>query len=168
MDRLRLGGQFANQSVGAEPIDTDDINELTLSCPGTEIQGIKIKYMFLTYRNPMKLFRWQKGRQKTGYDKMLLATAKRFPLPFDLYLLRFNEGSEVPSHKDLVQKGEHYRLNIILKKAKSGGDFLCSEALWQTSRIKYFRSDISEHAVTKVTKGTRYVLSLGWLKQRKQ
>jgi len=44
----------------------------------------------------MKLFHWQKGRQKTGYDKMLLATAKRFPLPFDLYLLKFGEGTEVP------------------------------------------------------------------------
>ena len=115
----------------------------------------------------MRIFRWQKGRQKSGYDKMLLATAKRFPLPFDLYLLRFNEGSEVPLHKDPVRLGEHYRLNIVLKKAKRGGEFICQEMLWQTSRIKYFRSDISEHAVTKVSQGTRYVLSLGWLKKNK-
>ena len=115
----------------------------------------------------MKLLRWQKGRQETGYDKMLLATAKRIPLPFDLYLLKFGVGSEIPPHKDPVEVGEHYRLNIVLKKAKEGGDFICSETLWQTSRIKYFRSDISEHAVSKVTVGTRYVLSLGWLRNSK-
>ncbi len=115
----------------------------------------------------MKLFRWQKGRQQTGYDKMLLATAKQFPLPFDLYLLRFSEGTEIPLHKDPVMNGEHHRLNIVLKHAKEGGRFICEETLWQTARIKYFRSDISEHAVTKVTRGTRYVLSLGWLRKSK-
>jgi hypothetical protein len=35
---------------------------------------------------------WQRGRQGTGYDKMLLATA-RWPLPFDCYLLRYPQGS---------------------------------------------------------------------------
>ena len=98
---------------------------------------------------------------------MLLATSKRFPRPFDLYLLRFAEGAEVPPHKDPVSEGEHHRLNLVLKKAKQGGKFICDEALWETSRIKYFRSDISEHAVTRVTSGTRYVLSLGWLRKDK-
>ena len=31
-------------------------------------------------------FRWQRGRQGTGYDKMLLLTA-RWPLGFDSWLL---------------------------------------------------------------------------------
>lgn len=113
----------------------------------------------------MKLFRWYKGRQESGYDKLLLATAKRFPIPFDLYLLRFNEGSEIPPHKDEVSDGEHHRLNIVIKNAKQGGEFICNNILWQTKRIKYFRSDISEHSVTKVRKGKRYVLSLGWLRR---
>ncbi|WP_341501277.1 hypothetical protein [Gallaecimonas sp. GXIMD4217] len=45
--------------------------------------------------------RWQKGRQQSGYDKLLLLTGT-WPLPFDCYLLRFNEGSAIPPHVDRV------------------------------------------------------------------
>lgn len=69
-------------------------------------------------RNYLSLaFRWQRGRQGTGYDKMLLATA-RWPLPFDSYLIRYPEGSEIPPHTDPVQAGRHYRLNIVLKSPR--------------------------------------------------
>ena len=70
-------------------------------------------------------FRWQKGRQGTGYDKMLLLTA-RWPLPFDSYLIRYPESSEIPPHSDPVQTGKHYRLNLVLKAPKSGGEFICA------------------------------------------
>ena len=53
-----------------------------------------------------KAFRWQPGRQGTGYDKMLLFTAL-WPIPFDSYLLRYPEGSEIPPHTDPVQAGRH-------------------------------------------------------------
>ena len=110
-----------------------------------------------------QLFRWQKGRQNTGYDKMLLGT-NVWPLPFDLYLLRFREGQGIPPHVDHVSQGKHYRLNMVIKKAKSGGDFHCETPIFETSRIKLFRSDISRHSVDPVTKGSRYVLSLGWIR----
>ena len=42
-------------------------------------------------------WRWQRGRQGTGYDKMLLLTG-RWPLPFDSYLIRYPEGSAIPPH----------------------------------------------------------------------
>jgi len=109
-----------------------------------------------------KVFRWEIGRQKTGYDKMLLLTGM-WPLPFDLYLLRFLEGSEIPPHVDKVEEGQHYRLNIILKKAQRGGEFICSDTIWNRARVKLFRSDIAEHSVTHVNAGSRYVLSLGWV-----
>jgi hypothetical protein len=48
--------------------------------------------------------RWQKGRQNSGYDKLLLA-AVPFPIPFDRYLLRFPEGSQIPPHRDPVRAG---------------------------------------------------------------
>lgn len=64
------------------------------------------------------LFKWQKGRQKTGYEKMLLAGAV-WPIKFDLYLLKFPEGCEVPSHTDDVKNGRHYRLNIVLKQSQA-------------------------------------------------
>lgn len=110
-----------------------------------------------------KVFRWQAGRQNSGYDKMLLLTGL-LPIPFDVYLLRFPEQSEVPEHVDKVEKGEHYRFNIILKNAKQGGLFSCSDPIFETYRIKLFRPDISKHSVSRIQKGTRYVFSIGWIK----
>ena len=41
--------------------------------------------------------RWERGRQGSGYDKLLLA-ANAFLIPFDLYLLRFPVGTYIPPH----------------------------------------------------------------------
>jgi hypothetical protein len=112
-------------------------------------------------------FRWQRGRQGTGYDKMLILTA-RWPLPFDSYLIRYPEGSEIPPHTDPVKIGKHYRLNVILKSPQSGGEFLCANPIYTSKRIKLFRPDVCEHSVTKVVGGSRYVLSLGWVKKSNQ
>eukprot|EP00746_Dinoflagellata_sp_MGD_P140514 gnl/MRDRNA2_/MRDRNA2_73745_c0_seq2.p1 gnl/MRDRNA2_/MRDRNA2_73745_c0~~gnl/MRDRNA2_/MRDRNA2_73745_c0_seq2.p1 ORF type:complete len:113 (-),score=14.18 gnl/MRDRNA2_/MRDRNA2_73745_c0_seq2:61-399(-) len=111
----------------------------------------------------MKLFRWQQGRQLSGYDKMLLLRCSSW-LKFDMYLLRFPQGSEIKPHQDKVDKGHHYRLNVILKEAQAGGEFICSKPIFETPRIKFFRPDECEHSVTKVTKGARYVLSVGWVR----
>jgi len=109
-----------------------------------------------------KLYRWERGRQETGYDKMLLGVTF-WPLPMDIYLLRFNEGSEIPPHRDSVEKGDHFRLNLVLKAAKLGGEFNCVDPIFETQRIKFFRPDVSEHSVSKVVKGNRYLLSVGWV-----
>lgn len=111
----------------------------------------------------MKLLRWERGRQETGYEKMLIATAS-WPKPFDMYLLRFHPGHEIPPHIDKVAEGEHHRINIILKNAKEGGKFICKNAIYESKWVKYFRPDKSEHEVTKIVEGTRYVFSLGWIK----
>jgi hypothetical protein len=116
-----------------------------------------------SWRNYWALaFRWQRGRQGTGYDKMLLATA-RWPLRFDSYLIRYPEGSEIPPHTDPVQAGRHYRLNIILKSPRAGGEFVCATPMYASRRIKLFRPDACEHSVTRVEGGSRYVLSVGWV-----
>lgn len=93
---------------------------------------------------------------------MLLLTAP-WPIPFDSYLIRYPEGSEIPSHTDPVQTGRHYRLNIILKAPKSGGEFICKNPIYSSTRLKLFRPDASEHSVTRVVGGSRYVLSVGWV-----
>ena len=111
-----------------------------------------------------KLFRWERGRQKSGYDKMLLCWAK-WPIKFDTYLLKFPQGSEIAPHTDQVDSGKHYRLNIVLKNADLGGEFICESPIFETKRIKLFRPDISEHQVSKVVKGERYLLSIGWIKE---
>lgn len=113
--------------------------------------------------NFRKLFRWQVGRQRSGYDKMFLF-GSHYWFKFDLYLLRFKQGSYISPHTDKVRQGKHYRLNIVLKQADEGGEFHCAAPLYETKRIKLFRPDICEHSVTKVIKGTRYLLSVGWVR----
>ena len=114
-------------------------------------------------RNYVRLaFRWQSGRQGSGYDKMLLLTAP-WPVPFDSYLIRYPEGSSIPPHTDPVQRGRHYRLNLILKSPRSGGEFVCATPIYASARIKLFRPDQCEHSVTRVEGGSRYVLSIGWV-----
>ncbi len=112
-----------------------------------------------------KLFHWELGRQKSGYDKMLIC-GSLWPIKFDTYLLRFPEGSEIVPHKDKVEFGKHYRFNIVLKNATEGGEFICSNPIFQTKRINFFRPDKSEHQVSKIIKGSRYLLSIGWVKNR--
>jgi len=109
-------------------------------------------------------FRLQRGRQAGGYDKMLLATAARWPLPFDCYLIRYPEDSFIMPHTDPVTAGRHYRLNIVLKSPKRGGEFICADPIFETHRIKLFRPDACEHSVTRVEGGSRYVLSIGWVR----
>lgn len=108
-------------------------------------------------------FRWQRGRQASGYDKMLLLQGL-IPLPFDVYLLRFPQGSEVPPHTDPVGSGRHFRLNIVIRRARSGGEFICAAPIFALSRIKFFRPDVCEHRVTRVESGARYVFSVGWIR----
>jgi hypothetical protein len=106
-------------------------------------------------------FRWRRGRQLSGYDKMLIVQSY-WPLPFDV--LRYPEGSEITPHTDPVSTGDHYRLNVVLWRAGEGGEFQCADALYASARIKVFRPDRSEHSVTKVVRGSRYVLSVGWIR----
>lgn len=104
--------------------------------------------------------RWRAGRQQTGYEKMLLFVSS-FLLPFDCYLLRFGEGAEIPPHTDPVTEKRHFRLNIVLWHARHGGEFVCSDPIYASARIKLFRPDVASHGVTRVEAGKRIVLSLG-------
>lgn len=101
--------------------------------------------------------RWQQGRQGTGYRKLLLARGRRF----DLWLLHFPTGSHVPEHRDAVTRGRHVRVNLVLRQAASGGEFRCAQPIVDWSRLKVFRSDLCEHAVTRIKRGNRWVLSFG-------
>ncbi len=109
-------------------------------------------------------FRWQAGRQGSGYDKMLRLTA-RWPLPFDSYLIHYPESSEIPPHTDPVTAGRHYRLNLVLKAPRSGGEFRCATPIFETRRIRLFRPDACEHSVSRVVGGSHYVLSIGWVRR---
>ena len=58
--------------------------------------------------------KWELGRQGTGYEKVTLLMT-RFPIPMDAYLLRYTKDTGVPPHKDTLEQGRHYRLNIRTK-----------------------------------------------------
>lgn len=111
------------------------------------------------------LWRWRQGRQGTGYEKLLLATAP-WPVPFDLYLLRFREGIEVPWHVDQSKPGQrHYRLNVTLRPALAGGRFETKDGrpIVSLGWLALFRPDRVTHAQTRIDRGTQLMLSLGWL-----
>ncbi|WP_205746121.1 2OG-Fe(II) oxygenase [Dyella terrae] len=97
---------------------------------------------------------------------MLLA-GSLWPLPCDCYLLRFPAGTTVPPHVDRVERGRHFRLNIILRPAKRGGEFVCERPIFISRRIKLFRPDRETHSVTRIEEGTRWVLSFGWVRGAK-
>ena len=112
--------------------------------------------------------KWTKGRQGTGYFKMKLFESRKFH--FDCYILRFPKGSKLITHVDKVNSDwEHHRFNFILKKAKVGGVFHA----WFMPRKKRnarwyrFRPDIHPHGMTPIVEGSRYVLSIGWLRRKK-
>jgi hypothetical protein len=114
--------------------------------------------------------RWESGRQKSGYDKLLLASSKR--LKFDLYLLRFPRDCSVPEHRDPAVPGyEHHRINLTLKKPLHGGEIVvhgpCIRRL--CGRYMRFRPDLYLHWMTSVeyiwNTSHMYVLSLGWLRK---
>ena len=110
-----------------------------------------------------KLFSWERGRQRSGYDKMLLCRIFA-PFKFDVYLIKFPQGSEIKPHIDNVKTGRHFRLNITLKHAAKGGEFICDNPIINYNRVKLFRPDIEQHQVSKIEKGSRYILSIGWIK----
>lgn len=119
--------------------------------------------MFIAKLKNSKWLRWDEGRQQSGYKKMLLLTG-HFPLPFDFYFLKFEEGSSIPEHIDPAKSGyKHYRMNIILKKSISGGEFISEKNILDFQRLKFFRPDLYKHSVTEVKGGSRFVLSFGFL-----
>jgi hypothetical protein len=111
----------------------------------------------------MLAFNWEPGRQGTGYEKLKLINNWRYFSRFkwDLYLLRYPTGSGIPSHRDPVPKHKHYRLNIYLWNAKSGGVPEHDDVIISNRFFTLFRPDVCTHSVTTVKAGTRYVLSFG-------
>ena len=108
---------------------------------------------------------WQKGRQSSGYQKLTLWDS--YP-KWDLYILRMKPEGYVPWHRDKLKNTElkHYRCNFIIKHAKVGGRFIMDgNPLFKFWRLVVFRPDIVQHRVSKVEKGTRYILSLGFTKK---
>ena len=104
---------------------------------------------------------WTRGRQGTGYFKRRLLSLRIGSFGTGVFILKFPQGCDVPRHQDPVDGYSHYRLNIVLQHAERGGEFLCDKPILNLSRFKLFRPDKSPHSVSRIEKGTRYVLSIG-------
>lgn len=103
--------------------------------------------------------RWVSGRQGGDYKKKLLA---KFRIPlifgFDMYLLKFDPGFKLKEHVDKVDRGRHFRLNIILR---GDGEFNCEKTIIRTKRIILFRPDKYLHSMQNGNI-ERKVLSIGF------
>lgn len=102
--------------------------------------------------------RVQTGRQGTGYFKRALFESKTF----DAWILTFPKGSRVPPHRDPINGRAHFRLNIVFQEAEEGGTFICADPIFMGRRFAFFRSDKSVHCVSRVVKGERKVISIGF------
>ena len=111
------------------------------------------------FERVLKKLPWVAGRQGSGYNKLCLFQSKW--LMCDCYLLYYPQGSRIGVHTDEVESGRHYRLNIMLKKAKKSGEFICPDATFRFWRITLFRPDIQEHMVHTIREGYRVMLSIG-------
>lgn len=110
-------------------------------------------------------FNWVGGRQNGTYMKFVMLYSEKFK--FDMYLLKFPTGAYLDNHRDKAPEGyEHHRLNIVLNSGYKGGKFIIKGKA-QKGRIFRFRPDKYTHKVTPVKEGTRYVLSIGWLRRAK-
>lgn len=122
---------------------------------------------------------WKPGRQGTGYDVLALPRVReplvvralaRIGTPFehywDVYLIRYADGSHIPPHRDEAQHGRrHRRLNALLAAPRAGGvlsidgtriDLAIGDAV-------VFDPDRETHEVTRVA-GTRVMFSVGaWI-----
>lgn len=114
----------------------------------------------------MKLFRWNKGRQGTGYDKFPILVSES--LKCDFYVLKFPAGVEVPKHRDPVKPGyRHHRINYTFWGSVDKGQrmyILGKIKRWW--RFEYFRPDVHEHGLP-IVRDTMYMLSFGWLTKDK-
>lgn len=111
----------------------------------------------------MRLFRWEDGRQRTGYRKLKLLEVT-WPIKMDMYVLNFAKGVGVVPHTDKVPTGRHYRMNITLVKPKFGGVFFCRNKIVSLGRLVVFRPDVEEHYLTPPATGPLYMLSIGWVR----
>jgi len=97
-------------------------------------------------------FRWQPGRQGTGYRKLLVAKGRRW----DLYVLDYPVGTSIPTHVDPVPGRRHWRVNLRIW----GDDVFEGDAALHLGPLVVFRPDVTPHSVTKVGR-RRVVLSFG-------
>jgi hypothetical protein len=111
----------------------------------------------------MKFFKWQNGRQQgCEYKKFTLWYFRLGKLGFDAYILKYQGDQVLPKHKDPIENGKHWRLNIGYGVA----NFVCEKLILGKRigklTIFLFRPDLYNHSLYVFEKTTK--LSLGFAK----
>jgi len=73
----------------------------------------------------------------------------------DLRIREFYKGSEVPRHRDTFEPIFGLSVNLLLQKAKVGGEFQCERVLVRSPRLYVFNGTRYFHSVTRVEEGAR-------------
>jgi hypothetical protein len=111
----------------------------------------------------MSLWTWQKGRQKgTIYTKFPFYSFRIWKFGFDAFLLSYPEPTTLGFHRDPVENGKHWRMNI---KFKGRSTFLIQKEdglKWSKRIVNLFRPDKYPHALHVYTPTLK--LSLGFVK----
>jgi hypothetical protein len=77
-----------------------------------------------------------------------------------VYLVRYSPGHRVVPHVDMVSAGRLYKLNCVLVKPETGGEFHCERSIFNWfGRIILFRPDLYRHSVSRIERGNRWLLS---------
>lgn len=132
---------------------------------------------------------WEAGRQGTGYERLALRSlVDQDPLyghladralraigaphenHWDMWIIRYPDGSSIPPHKDeaTIYGLRHRRLNALVRRPHAGGDFIVGRTAFALSAgdAVLFYPDEVTHEVTKV-EGVRLVFSVGaWLETK--
>lgn len=111
----------------------------------------------------MKLWKWEKGRQSDcEYWKLPIYSFKIWGYGFDCYVLKYSENQVLPEHKDPVENGKHWRLNIGWGFA----NFCCKKLIFGKRfgklTIFLFRPDLYSHSLYIFEK--TFKLSFGFVK----
>ncbi len=78
----------------------------------------------------------------------------------NVYLVRYPEGHKVGPHLDMIAHGRLYKLNCVLVKPGEGGEFVCEKNIVNLfGRVILFRPDLYQHRVSKIERGSRWLLS---------
>ncbi|MDM0053003.1 hypothetical protein [Variovorax sp. J22R115] len=80
-----------------------------------------------------------------------------FPVTFiiDIRHREFYEGAEVPEHRDAFEPIYGCSVNLLLQRAKAGGEFRCEKTIFKSDRLCIFNGTRYLHSVSRVEEGTR-------------
>lgn len=85
--------------------------------------------------------------------------------PLTIYLVHYAAGHSVLPHLDMIPEGRLYKLNCVLVKPQAGGEFHCEKTILDLlGRIVLFRPDLYRHRVTRIERGSRWLLSFALLR----